>query len=268
MGTEVILDLGNARTWKNRVKEIIDAVFPESVLKEIRKCHYDDLYYDTFSYGIEAHQKAGEPASIHYINGVLEEAFTNTFTHVRGFHACRPNSLERYRKEGIKPLNRDFLLEEALRIFNEHATEVEIRNAVAAYDLKYREGRIFFFTDLKSPLEDNQNHYLLSGSEALQGLSIDLKAHCRGILANQGEPYIVQCKVPLKDIETGFSECTFREIVTRYFENELSKGKIGLRIMDSCIATDNGVQIKPENIEQFIPVDKNKLIPRWMMDPH
>ena len=258
MAKETILDLASSKTWKKRVGRIIDVILPVDVQKLIRQREPEGLYDDTFDYVLESFQETGEYIDFEEINARFVNAFAKVFTHWRGYHSCRPSSLGGYQKNGIVPLTREFFTNEALRLFKGHAPEEKIRKAAADSELKTREGYIYLFATPTSPLNRSCNHYLQSGSEALQGLAVKLGLHCRGILAAQGKPIIIQCKVPSKKVMPAYSECIYRCLVTRYFQHEMSDGKIGIEVEKSCFAT--GDPILPENIERFIPIEQNKLI--------
>ena len=254
--TESILDLANSRTWKGKVSIIVDELFPEEVKREILSLDPKRLFYDTFEYAINAFSYSGETAQFDEINNRLEQLFAGQFTHWRAYHACRPRSLNSYQANGIIPLTRDFVISEAIALLKGHAPEERIRSVAAKIDLNTREENICLFTDPDSPAKRNQNHYLRCGSEVMQLITASIAPH-QGILARQGTPTIIQCKIPLHDIHREFALEGYREMVTRFFQHKISRGKMNIKILDHCLRTSK--RIPPENIEKFIPVDDNTL---------
>jgi hypothetical protein len=253
---ETILDLASSRSWKERVATIIDQLLPEKVRRNIRARDPRRIYSDTFKYVIDAFGASGPEVEFDELNNALEQVFALHFTHWRAYHACRPRSLDSYKTNGIVPLNREFVISEALVLFQNHAPEERIRNISAEIDLQTREGDICLFADPTSPLERGQNHYLRSGSEIMQVVACSI-GPCRGILAGQGKPFIIQCKIPLGELNRELKLAGYRELVTRFFKYEMSNGKIPLNVHDHCLRTSK--RIPPENIEKFIPVDDNAL---------
>lgn len=258
---ETILDLASSKTWKSRAGKIIDVIFPAAVQELIRQREPERIFPDTFSYVLQSFQEAGEFVDLGEINARLGNAFAKSFTHWRGYHSCRPSSLESYQKNGILPLTREFLMNEALRVFKGHAPEDKIRKVAAEFDLETREGDICLLSDPLLAFDASCNHYLRSGSEALIGMACELSLSNRGILAAQGKPVLIQCKVPLGKVKKEFRELLYRYIVTQYFQHEMSKGKIGIEIREFCFRTSE--KIPPSNIEKFIPIDDHRLIKRW-----
>lgn len=253
---ESILDLANSRTWKRKVATIVDELFPAEVKREILSRNPKKLFSDTFEYAIDAFSNSGETVQFNELDNRLELLFAGQFTHWRAYHACRPRSLSSYQKNGITPLTRAFVISESVAMLKGHSSEELIRSVAAKIDLESREGNICLFTDPDSPMKSGQNHYLRCGSEIMQLITASL-APRQGILARQGKPVIIQCKIPLSDIHREFALEGYRKMVTRFFQNKMSKGKIGIEILDHCLRTSKCIQ--PENIEKFIRVDNNTL---------
>ncbi len=254
--TEAILDLANSRTWKRKVATIVDELFPTDTKREILSRNPKQLFSDTFAYAIEAFSTSGDTTQFDELNNRLEQLFARQFTHWRAYHACRPRSLSSYQAKGIIPLTRAYVISEAIALLQGHASEERIRSVTSKIDLNTREENICLFTDPYSPVKIGQNHYLRCGSEIMQLIAASI-APRQGILAGQGTPIIIQCKIPLRDIHREFALEGYRKMVTRFFQHKMSRGEIGIKILDHCLRTSK--RIPPENIEKFIPVDDNNL---------
>jgi hypothetical protein len=253
---EVVLDLANSRSWKLRVAAIIDELLPVEVRCEICSRDPEWIFSDTFEYVMDAFAASGEEVALDELNYRLDQLFSRHFTHWRAYHACRPRSLASYKANGIVPLSREFVISEAVALFRGHAPVERIRDIAAKVDLQTREGDICLFADRISPLARGQNHYLRSGSEIMQVIASSF-APCQGILAGQGSPFIIQCKIPLCDLKPELKLEGYRELVTRFFQHEMSNGRIHLKVLDHCLRTSRCIQ--PKNIERFIPVEKASL---------
>lgn len=262
------LELSSPRSWKKHTGQIIDGFLSERVQALIRKRDPEWIFEDTFNYVIESLEACGEYLALEEINERLDSDFSKVFSHWRGFHACRPRSLDSYREKGILPLTRELLIYEAIAAFGSHVSEERIRSAAMELDLNTRAGNIYLFTDSLSPLDSSCNHYLQSGSEILQGMACHLGVYNRGILASQGSPVLIQCRVPVDRIRKEFREEIYRKLVTRFFQNQMTRGKIRVKILDSCFCTS--YPIHPSEIEAFISVDSKSITrgPHFPQLPH
>jgi hypothetical protein len=92
-------------------------------------------------------------------------------------------------------------------------------------------------------------------------MACELSLSNRGILAAQGKPVLIQCKVPLGEVKKGFRELLYKYLVTRYFQHEMSNGEIQIEIREFSFRTSE--KIPPSNIEKFIPIDDHELTKRW-----
>lgn len=218
------LDLANITDWLSETENIVHSLIPERVRNDLRSFDPDEMYDDAMSFLVESCLKHGE-----YRNGAcievsdwssaFETAFLKRYSHIRAFHACRAFSgIEPYQKYGIQKLSRDLLRELAHRVFSRHSTATKINAAVDAIDIPQFEQSVYLFTDSLHPLDKSSNHYLQSGSEMLQALSIELGIHSIGILASQGVPYMIECEVPLPNVAKEFRWELWRTFVTRYFQ--------------------------------------------------
>ena len=151
----------------------------------------------------------------------FDAAFRNRYSHIRAFHACRAFAgVDSYKRKGIRKLSRGLLRKLAHLVFANYSTREEIDKVVDEADIPAFEKSVYVFTDAIHPLDHSCNHYLQSGSEMLQALSISLGIHSRGILAEQGVPYLIECNVPLEHVSTGFRWELWRKLVTEFFRVE------------------------------------------------
>lgn len=125
----------------------------------------------------------------------------SNYTHLRAYHACRPENIQVYRDEGLIPYDKKAALEDAIQKLS--GGKVSAEKVKAQFETMWensesnRHPRVWLAVE-KSELLDASCHYLIYGSEFLNALSMHLG--CRDKLKSIGQPTIVVCDVPLKDI--------------------------------------------------------------------
>ena len=134
------------------------------------------------------------------------------YTHIRGYHACRPEDIEAYYREGNRALTIHEKRQNAMRIFSKGLDEI-----IAHEDsgpLKEREDVWFCLS--QQELKTDSGHYLCYGSEYLAGLAASFDYSQTGrfhdLLLNTGTPTIFVCDVPLE-----FVPEAYLEDIQRYF---------------------------------------------------
>lgn len=117
------------------------------------------------------------------------------YTHIRGYHACRPVDIAKYYTEGIVPFDENVMLQTAREIFCLPPDKILTNRT-----LPYR-SRIFFCL-FKQQLIKESGHYLCYGSEYLAGVAARLDRYIAGpyhdILLRTGIPTILICDVPIE----------------------------------------------------------------------
>ncbi len=221
-----LLDLADIDGWFPAARAIAEQLISDNVRTELKRFDSEKMYEDTMTFLIETCIRHGEyrdgmTVEVEDWSAVFDAAFLDRYTHVRAFHACRAFAgLDSYKRHGIRKLSRGLLRELAHVVFANYSTSEEIDKVVDGTYIPDFEESVYVFTDAIHPLDSSCNHYLQSGSEMLQTLSIALGIHSRGILAAQGEPYLIECEVPLKHVSSGFRWELWRKLVTECFRVE------------------------------------------------
>jgi len=128
------------------------------------------------------------------------------YSEVRVFHACRPESLDPYMREGLRPLSaleaeqvaRDVFLAADPRLTEEH-----LRAAIKELRPDGRDGHLYAALDDRLFVQDS-GHYLIYGSEYVAGLAVQL-AQVTGTdyqawLRRRGTPTIIAAALPVVEI--------------------------------------------------------------------
>lgn len=122
------------------------------------------------------------------------------YTHIRGYHGCRPVCVNDYYKFGIKPIERDSALKEAVfRLCGEFVTEKEVIDEFEKMWSKLHVARdSVWLAFSESEILNYCGHYVIYGSEFICGIAVQLS--CRDSLTEIGIPTIFICDLPLENI--------------------------------------------------------------------
>ncbi|CAK7033135.1 MAG: hypothetical protein DESF_01394 [Desulfovibrio sp.] len=122
------------------------------------------------------------------------------YTHIRGYHACRPTDVSLYYKEGILVPNNDSRRRVAIEVFRKSLLEI-----IEAEDESFAvETPQVYFTAFKVELLKDSGHYLCYGSEYLASIAShfdrNIFGNCHNILLKTGVPTIFICDIPIEII--------------------------------------------------------------------
>lgn len=165
----------------------------------------------------------------------------NEYTHIRGYHGCRPISVKEYYKHGIKPIEKSSARQEALdRLCNEWIPkEAVITSFEKAWkELQYPHKSVWL-TYSKAELLESCGHYIIYGSEFICGIAAEL--FCQSNLKKIGTPTIFCCDIPLKNVP----ECYFEDISQMIIDKD-SGG--GFRVIDKVLPEEIVDCIHPKKL--------------------
>ncbi|HPQ44734.1 MAG TPA: hypothetical protein PKZ42_10965 [Syntrophales bacterium] len=247
------LDISNIPSWMETTSKICSELVSEKVRKQLKYYDPEEMYSDTMSFLLECCDQFGQFLNYEKWCTDLDDAFTALYTHIKAFHACRIfMGLNSYKEKGIQKLSRNLLRDLAKITFKDYASREDIDIAVDKYKIPAFEKSIYLFTDLKSPLDRSCSHYLQSGSESLQALAIALNIHSRGILASQGQAFLIECDVPLRDVHITFRSELWRRFSTCFFQVEAGN-EPPTAPLDFCIRVTK--PIGPDRIKHFYEIN-------------
>ncbi len=252
-----ILDLSECDEWSTTTWMVIQNTFSSDLIEAAQEVSSDNMFEDTLSFLVDNSQDCQSPMTTEEIEYALDEEYLKLYTHFRAFHACRTADVESYRSRGILKLSETLLHEIAHRALGETIPESEINAAIGDTKIQEWQRCVNLFTDQVSAQDSRQNHYLQNGSEELQRLIQVLGRGCRGILAGQGLPYLVECEIPINIVAERARHETWKELVTMVFKKISSNDPGEIYVPDSCIWVYH--DISPDWIKQFITVDENEI---------
>lgn len=153
---------------------------------------------------------------VYYANKRYDNPQLKDFTHIRAYHACRPLSLDKYLSEGIRPMSHAELFQEAaIRLKGRYNSNEELETAFHSActldgDLPGQEPSVVFLGVSKEELLGESGHYLIYGSELLQGTAVRLAPNVyyadefRNTLKRSGRPTLFACDIPIEEIDKAF----------------------------------------------------------------
>ncbi len=192
--------------WRSDIEEMIPQEICNDFIEDIRNHRDNFKYFDEIDIFMERYSKFGDYS-------VLEDNFANNFPlkfpFVRMYHCCRPADISSYYSKGITVLDFDEANERFRKLFNRNpsfpkVTEFHIEQAISFMSAQYlRRGTIYFGLDDRF-LTTYCSHYLISGSEYIQGLaaflSRELNCNAKAELIKTGKPTIFEVDMPIKEI--------------------------------------------------------------------
>lgn len=146
------------------------------------------------------------------------------YTHIRMYHACKPININSYYESDIKVLNLESLKKTAINYFiSDKPSTLLLKDIDEAFDYvgsDLRKGRVYSALD-KRDLIEYCGHYLIYGSEFLQGVAIYLRSKYNkdylNILKNIGTPTIFSCDIPINIIDDSYlqelNECIKKSLL-------------------------------------------------------
>ena len=218
----MLLDLSIAKEWLSTANNAIQYIVPQEVIKQVKKLKYYELHSD-LEYLLECYEKLSIETSFEELKIDFDAYFCSKYKCIKGFHACRITNEISYRKNGIRSMCNELLIELATERFGEHVSTGRIKSACEKTEIDDYDNSVFLFPSIERAKEPFQNHYLKCGSEILQGLAWDLGLSNRGILSSQGRSCIIECDIPIKMIQQTFRDDFWRQLITFAFQKSTGK---------------------------------------------
>lgn len=177
------------------------------------------MYEDTMLYLENAYRSCGCAFNDSAIE-TLTEAVLEQFSLFRGYHGCRPKSLESYQRDGLVPLTRERLARNAYDVLDGAIPLSELERRARCADLETRIGRVYFCADADY-LISHCGHYLLQGSEALNCLwdksnpeDFQWFQECKQRSRSYGIPTVLVCDVPIDSMQPSHRNELGRTLLT------------------------------------------------------
>ena len=129
----------------------------------------------------------------------LARRFSNAYSRIRLFHACRPTDIGSYFQNGLRPLSIHMMNDRAKGLFLSGGfpdiTEGRLHDAITDLKGDRRDGKLYLCLD-DVELVNYAPHYHQYGSEYLHAIAVRLSKDCVRALQSLGTPTIFVCDVP------------------------------------------------------------------------
>lgn len=173
------------------------------------------------------------------------------YSHVAGYHGCRPKDPISYTSKGILPSNTEALISEARSLFVEIEGFDEALQDIKEWYLNHNEGKVgLLFSALRA--KEDHNTYV-RGSELIRGLANRLGEIAKSRHAETGKPTLIKCAIPVGWLDTHTTDST-----SGAYSNWVLEELIRIRTWpdDNFIGCEGGYMLNravpPENILDFI----------------
>ena len=221
MSRAMVIDLGSRVSWEKPVAEIVHRHLPVKVIAAVRKIPAARMYDDTMKYLEEALQAEGA-GPLFLVLPKMQAALSRSFLALRAYHACKPISLASYYQQGLVPLTRSWLANEAFELFAGTISRAEINRRVAKADLSIRKGFVWFATNPDELTDISAGHYLIYGPECMNCLWHDDDGRFHESQSRQrrrGISTLFECAVPLSQLDREDKRALTKLLVTQYLKS-------------------------------------------------
>lgn len=124
-----------------------------------------------------------------------KEILYSSYTHVVGYHGCRPRDPLSYQTKGIVPSNRESLISEACSLFEGIEGFDKALRAIGEDYLIHNEGKVgLLYSALLA--NDEHNRYT-EGSEFIRSIANRLGSVAKTRYAKTGTPTLIKCVIPV-----------------------------------------------------------------------
>lgn len=181
-----IFDWRSRRSWLSAIRHYAADILDDEVrehLERVRpRCWSDQMdWLPDHSIRIEA----------------IADKFVGYYTHVKAFHGCRPASFGTLRQAGLRVQDPAALLRQFRAIYDDvpqpQLQAAEARMAEVSHD---ESGRIWLIACDKE-LVRACGHYMIQGSEYIQGLAVGLGPRLAQRLRSIGVPTVLEVDLPV-----------------------------------------------------------------------
>jgi hypothetical protein len=210
-----MLDTRRRTNWWPVASRLVEAILPPEVIANCRETPAEDMHSDEM--GFLERAMIGSSTTLSDLLPLLVDRFWSQFKSVRGFHGCRPVSLEPYLRDGLVPLSRELLEQLAIVSAEGRFSPSQLKAMVAKSELGTRPGEIFFSTDPRAQIAE-YGHYLIDGPESLSCVFKGSGFHDRRERQRTlGIPTMIECAVPKELLSIELRTDLVRHLITGYF---------------------------------------------------
>lgn len=222
---DIIFDYESPNLWSHYIDDIMKKYLDEKDIKSLLIMSTEDNRYIEIE---DIYELSSEE-----IFCDIERYLNENDCYILLYHATATNNIESFLEKGLCKLNPSEKNKYARELFNQEEFpeltdeifEKALEEHMKYITMKLREDRISFMTNKKHLLE-NENHYLVYGSEYIFILSQKLGYTYKSVLREKLKPTLLTCKVPINQLNHDFQEMTIINIIVKYIENLIYPNEI------------------------------------------
>ena len=136
-----------------------------------------------------------------FLRQKAREIFFARYSHVIGYHGCRPRDPESYRKYGILPSSTERLISEARSLFQGFQGFDEALCKIGTSYRNHNEGKVGLLLSAVRAKNDPSNSHM-QGSELIRALAYRLGNTAQLLFATTGKPTLIKCRIPIEWLDS------------------------------------------------------------------
>lgn len=190
--TTGLLDLDSRKTWHPDFEALVYG--QEVWLKIEAKLDEGEMQCIEFLSQVTCAEDSLKDELAKYLRQKGGEIFFSKYSHVAGYHGCRPRDKDLYLTKGILPSNTEALISEARSLFAGIGGFEEALRDIGSNYLSHNEGKVGLLLSAIRAKHD-RNAYA-KGSELIRCLANRLGTEAKSRFAQTGKPSLIECAIP------------------------------------------------------------------------
>lgn len=184
-------------SWQGEIRELLSDVLTKRVYARFHASPPEYPTCDDLEW-LDAIIEA-QTGVVSDIKVLLASRLPTRYDAIRAFHGARPSDPAFYCAQGLRTLDTTEKLAGLVRLFDANGLSVskeQLAAATAVVTPEGRSGRVYFEAN-DAHLLRHCGHYMLYGSEYLNGIAAHISERHRAFLRTIGVPTVFVCDVPL-----------------------------------------------------------------------
>jgi hypothetical protein len=193
-----LLDLDLKESWHSDFKDLVysQEVWHQVEAKFATGQEQGSSFLSQFTYADDSL----DDHLVRFLRQNGREILLARYSHVAGYHGCRPKDPTSYTSKGILPSNTEALISEARSLFVGIEGFDEALQDIKEWYLNHNEGKVgLLFSALRA--QEDHNPYV-RGSELIRGLANRLGEIAKSRHAGTGKPMFIKCAIPVGWLDT------------------------------------------------------------------
>jgi hypothetical protein len=188
-----LLDLDSSESWHPAIEAL---VYSSDVWPRIEaKLDGGSMQCAEFLLQVRCDEDYLKDEVAKLLRNLGREILFSRYTHVAGYHGCRPKDLLSYQNQGILPSNTELLVSEARSMFEDIGGFEEALKSIGTEYLTHNEGKVGLLLSAVRAKHD-RNAYV-KGSELVRSIAHRLGPEAEKRYEVSGRPTLIKCAIPV-----------------------------------------------------------------------